>query len=136
MKRLVKTRQTLFLLSISVFAWTSLLAGPLTQPASTQQADNSKANKTETQKKALTADKQSMNAGDQQITQKIRSAIMKDKTLSTYAHNIKIITQDRKVTLKGPVRSEDERADVEAKAIAVAGEGNVTNEIKIALPKQ
>ena len=60
---------------------------------------------------------------------------MKDKSLSTYAHNVKIITQDGKVTLKGPVRSQDEKTNVEAKAAAIAGDGNVTSEIEIARPK-
>jgi hyperosmotically inducible protein len=49
-----------------------------------------------------------------------------------YAHNIKIITQDGKVTLRGPVRSEDEKASIEAKAVAVAGAGNVTNQLEVA----
>ena len=57
-----------------------------------------------------------MNPADRAITQKIRKAIVDDSSLSTYAHNIKIITQDGKVTLRGPVRSEDEKSNVEAKA--------------------
>jgi osmotically-inducible protein OsmY len=62
---------------------------------------------------------------------------MKDKSLSTYAHNIKIITQDGKVTLKGPVRSEDEKAAIESKAIAVAGaNNNVTDQLEVAPPRQ
>jgi hyperosmotically inducible protein len=76
-----------------------------------------------------------MNLADREITRKIRAAIVGDKSLSTYAHNIKIITQDGKVTLKGPVRTEKEKADVEAKAAAVAGATNVTSEIAIAPPK-
>ena len=47
--------------------------------------------------------------------QKIRKAVMDDKSLSTYAHNVKIIAQNGKVTLKGPVRSEDEKKMVEQK---------------------
>jgi osmotically-inducible protein OsmY len=56
---------------------------------------------------------------------------MKDKSLSTYAHNVKIITQNGRVTLKGPVRSEDEKKTVEAKATEVAGENKVTSELDI-----
>ncbi len=70
-----------------------------------------------------------MNPADRNITKQIRSAIYKDKSLSTYAHNIKIITQDGKVTLKGPVRTEDEKAGIEAKAAAVVGADNVTNQL-------
>ena len=56
---------------------------------------------------------------------------MKDKSLSTYAHNVKIITQNGQVTLKGPVRSEDEKRAIEAKATEVAGENKVTSELNI-----
>jgi osmotically-inducible protein OsmY len=60
---------------------------------------------------------------------KIRRAILNDKSLSTYAHNIKIISQHGKVTLKGPVHTEDEKKSIEAKATEIAGDGNVTNQI-------
>jgi hyperosmotically inducible protein len=56
---------------------------------------------------------------------------MKDKSLSTYAHNIKIVTQAGQVTLKGPVRSEDEKKAIETKASEVAGDGKVTSELNI-----
>jgi osmotically-inducible protein OsmY len=52
---------------------------------------------------------------------------VKDKTLSTYSHNIKIITQNGKVTLKGPVRSDEEKSNIEAKAAAIAGADNVSD---------
>lgn len=61
---------------------------------------------------------------------------MKDKSLSAYAHNIKIVTQDGKVTLNGPVRSEEEKASIESKAVAIAGANNVTNQLDVAPPKQ
>jgi hyperosmotically inducible protein len=102
-------------------------------PQDTQQTapDNTKAN----QNTAPTADQQKMNPADRDLTKKIRMALHDDQTLSMYAHNIKIISQDGKVTLKGPVRSEDEKAAIEAKAVAVAGEGNVTNHLHVAPPK-
>jgi hyperosmotically inducible protein len=56
---------------------------------------------------------------------------MKDKTLSSYAHNVKIITQNGQVTLKGPVRSDDEKRAIEAKAAQIAGEDKVTSELDI-----
>src|SRR5580698_976172 len=68
--------------------------------------DNTKTNKDQA---PPTADQQKMNPSDRAITQKIRKAIHDDQSLSTYAHNIKVITQDGKVTLRGPVRSEDEK---------------------------
>ena len=78
-----------------------------------------------------TADQQKDNRSDRDITQQIRQSIMKDKSLSTYAHNVKIVTQDGQVTLKGPVRSEDEKKAIEAKAAEVAGDDKVTSELNI-----
>jgi hypothetical protein len=112
----------------------SLMATPIPGYQDPQQTppDNTKQNKDQTNP---TADQQKMNPADRAITQKIRKAIHEDTTLSTYAHNIKIITQDGKVTLRGPVRSEEEKTNIEAKAVAVAGEGNVTDQLEIAPPK-
>jgi osmotically-inducible protein OsmY len=76
-----------------------------------------------------------MNATDRDLTKRIRSAIVDDKSLSTYAHNIKILAQDGKVTLKGPVRSEEEKSAIEAKATEIAGTGNVINQLEVAPPK-
>jgi hyperosmotically inducible periplasmic protein len=76
-----------------------------------------------------------MNPADRTTTQKIRAEIMKDKSLSTYAHNVKIVTRDGKVTLKGSVCTEEEKASVEGKARAIAGDENVTSQIEIAPPK-
>jgi osmotically-inducible protein OsmY len=76
-----------------------------------------------------------MNPADRATTQKIRQAIHQDKSLSTYAHNVKIITQNGMVTLRGPVRSDDEKSNIEAKAVTVAGQGNVTNQLEVAPAK-
>jgi hyperosmotically inducible protein len=92
-------------------------------------ADNTKQNK---EHSAPTADQQKMNPADRAITQKIRKAIHGNSSLSTYAHNIKVITQDGKVTLRGSVRSQDEKANLEAKAVSVAGQDNVTDQLQIA----
>jgi len=112
----------------------SLMATPIPGYQDPQQTppDNTKQNKDQTNP---TADQQKMNPADRAITQKIRKAIHEDTTLSTYAHNVKIITQDGKVTLRGPVRSEDEKSNIEAKAVAVAGQGNVTNQLEVAPSK-
>lgn len=121
-------------------AFMALLAASL--PAFAQDnssppaADNSKTNRGDTEQGAVTADQQKSNPADRETTRNIRTAIMKDKSLSTYAHNIKVITQDGKVTLKGPVRSEDEKSNVEAKAAAVAGADNVASQVTVAPPKQ
>ena len=103
---------------------------PSTQQAS-PPADNTKVNQRDRSQNEPTADQQKNNRSDRDITQQIRQSIMKDKSLSTYAHNVKIITQDGQVTLKGPVRSEDEKQAIEAKAAEVAGDGKVTSELNI-----
>ena len=94
--------------------------------------DNTKVNKRDRKAGEVTADQQKMNKADRQLTQKIRRAINDDKSLSTYAHNVKIISQDGMVTLKGPVRTDDERVSIEAKATGIAGSGKVTNELSVA----
>jgi len=95
-------------------------------------ADNTKVNTRDRAKGAATADQQKENATDRDVTQKIRKALMQDKSLSSYAHNVKVITQGGQVTLKGPVRSDQEKQTVEAKAVAVAGAGHVTNQMSVA----
>lgn len=98
---------------------------------SRQQPDNTKVNKRDREKAERTADQAKDNQSDRDIMQKIRRAIVADKSLSTYAHNVKIIAEHGKVTLKGPVHSAEEKQSVEAKAIEVAGVGNVTNQLTI-----
>jgi osmotically-inducible protein OsmY len=68
----------------------------------TPAADNTKVNERDRDKSQPTADQQKENRSDLGITQQIRQSVMKDKSLSTYAHNVKIITKDGQVTLKGP----------------------------------
>jgi hyperosmotically inducible protein len=115
-----------------------VVAGVLIAPLSAMSqtpADNTKVNTRDRAKAAVTADQQKENGSDRELTQKIRRALMQDKSLSTYAHNVKVIAQHGQVTLKGPVRSDDEKRTVEAKATEVAGAGNVTNQITVAPSK-
>lgn len=95
-------------------------------------ADNTKVNSRDRAKGEVTADQQKENAGDREIASKIRKSLVSDKTLSTYAHNVKVIAQDGQVTLKGPVRSENEKRAVEQKAAEIVGAAHVTNEISVA----
>jgi osmotically-inducible protein OsmY len=97
--------------------------------------DNSKTNQRDRDKAAATADKQKMSPQDRELTRKLRATITADKSLSTYAHNIKILAQDGKVTLKGPVRSDQEKTAIMSKAMGIAGEGNVTDQMDVAPPK-
>ena len=109
----------------------SVLLAPASALAQTP-ADNTKVNTRDRAKGAVTADQQKENASDRELTQNIRRALMQDKTLSSYAHNVKIVAQGGQVTLKGPVRTEDEKRTVETKAAEVAGAGHVTNEMSVA----
>ena len=78
-----------------------------------------------------TADNQSGRMSDRQITAKIRRDLVSDKELSTYGHNVKIITQSGRVTLKGPVHSAEEKQAIEARAANVAGQDKVTDQLTI-----
>lgn len=117
--------------------WLSLTTLSLTSAALAQQTqpDNTRVNNRDRAPSQVTADQQNNNRSDVAITREIRRAIVKDQHLSTYAHNIKVISQHGDVTLKGPVRTEDEKKVVEAKATDVAGAGHVINEISVAPTK-
>jgi hyperosmotically inducible periplasmic protein len=128
MYRSIQSAALIAVLTAAPLLGSAALARPYQEPA----PDNTKVNKQNTP----TADQQKMSPTDRELTRKIRAAIHQDKSLSTYAHNIKIISQDGKVTLKGPVRSDEEKTAIEAKATSVAGEGNVTDQLEVTPPKQ
>jgi hyperosmotically inducible protein len=127
-----KLARQLTLMGATLIFTASLSAAPVPQSNQQPAPDNSKTNQGDASQGAITADQQKMNPADRETSRQIRSAIVKDKTLSTYSHNIKIITQNGKVTLKGPVRSDDEKANIEAKAAAITGSDNVTDLLTIA----
>ena len=98
--------------------------------AQTQTApDNSGNNKV--QNGSHTADQQKENTSDRETTAKIRRAVVADKSLSTYGHNVKIIVIGGAVTLKGPVHSEEEKRTIGTKAAEVVGESRVSNQITV-----
>ena len=94
-----KLPRLLLPLGLLVFG-VSLMATPILWYQETQQParDNTKKSKRQT---TLTADQQKMNPSDRALTQKIRKAIHRDKSLSTYGRNIKIFTQDGKLRSEG-----------------------------------
>lgn len=102
-----------------------------TNQPTTPQADNTKIDQRDRNPKEATADRQKMNPGDRETTKQIRQAIEKDKSISTYGHNVKVITQNGMVTLKGPVRSEEEKKAIEAKAVEVAGADKITSQLEV-----
>ena len=128
----MQKRYTICFAASLIGGWLLMNAdGLVAQEPVREKPDNTKVNKRDRQQAERTADQAKDNAGDRDIMQKIRQAIMADKSLSTYAHNVKVISEHGKITLKGPVRSQEEKQSVEAKAVEVAGAGNVTNQLTV-----
>jgi hyperosmotically inducible protein len=93
--------------------------------------DNTRVNARDRKAQEPTAGQQGNRRADVELSRRIRRAIVADKSLSTYAHNIKVITRQGKVTLKGPVRTEEEKKAVESKAADVVGPANVISEVSV-----
>jgi hyperosmotically inducible periplasmic protein len=122
--------RNLTFLGISVLACNLMIpAFAVTQDQSgTTAPDNSATNKTG----GPTADKQSQATSDRMLTQNIRKAIIADKSISMYGHNVKIIASGGAVTLKGPVHTEEEKQNIGAKAAdAAGGASKVTNDLTV-----
>jgi osmotically-inducible protein OsmY len=126
----MRYQSTITRLSLAaVFSFTLLCAQ---QPDSqATQPDNTRVNKTDRDASAPTADQAKNNKSDRETMAKIRRSIIHDKTLSTDAHNVKVIAQNGTVTLSGPVRSDEEKRAVEEKAAAVAGRDHVTSQLTV-----
>lgn len=110
-----------------------VLSGALCIPgtlcaAQNRAPDNTAANKQDQQP---TADQAKNNMSDRDMMRHIRQDVVHDKSLSTDGHNVKVIADHGKVTLRGPVRSEDEKRAIEEHARKYAGDGNVTNELTV-----
>jgi osmotically-inducible protein OsmY len=95
-------------------------------------ADNSAKNQPIEAANKPTADDQSNAKSDVELAAQIRRAIVEDESLSTYAHNVKVITKDGRVTLSGPVKNEAERLTITSIAQKFAGAGTVTSNLEIA----
>ena len=124
-----------FLIFSSLLGSRSLFAQQSSGQEGSTPADDTTVNQRDRNPNEPTADQQKNNPSDRDITQQVRQAIIKDKSLSSYAHNVKVITQNGQVTLKGPVRSDEEKRAIEAKATEIAGDGKVTSELEVK-PKQ
>jgi hyperosmotically inducible periplasmic protein len=118
----VLSRATMASLAIAAYS----LAQAQTAP------DNTKQNSTDATNRTASADMQKNNEADLALTKQIRASVMADKSLSTYAHNIKIVTMNGNVTLNGVVRSQSEKDSIGAKAQGVVNNGSVLNNITIA----
>jgi hyperosmotically inducible protein len=93
--------------------------------------DNSAINARDRNPQAMTAGQQSSASSDVELTRKVRRAVVKDHSLSMLAHNIKIISANGSVILRGPVKTEEEKAAIASKAQAIAGAGKVDNQLEV-----
>ena len=111
----------------AMVAASTLISLGMPMPQAPPKSDNTAVNKNG----GTSADQQKETAADRTLSQQIRKAVVADKSLSTYAHNVKIISINGTVTLRGPVRSEAEKAAIEADAKKIAGVSAVNNELTI-----
>ena len=100
--------------------------------AATAPADNTKVNERDQKTAALTPGDQGENDVDRNITQKIRQGVVKSDSLSMTAKNVKIITANSVVTLRGPVKSDKEKTDIVMIAQATDGVKRVDNQLEVA----
>jgi hyperosmotically inducible protein len=129
---MAKTRARTLLTGVFLLISLGVLWAQQDNNASQVPADNTKVNQRDRDQNEPTAEQQKENTNDRQLSAQIRRAIVKDKTLSTTAHNVKIISQNGSVTLKGPVKSEEEKQAIESKAREIAGTGKVNSELQVA----
>jgi len=103
-----------------------------TSPPTASAADNTRVNERDAQHDTTTPMDQPNNKSDIKLAADVRSAIVKDKSLSTKAHNVKLVASAGTVTLRGPVASADEKAKIAALVTAVPGVTRVDNQLDIA----
>jgi uncharacterized membrane protein YeaQ/YmgE (transglycosylase-associated protein family)/osmotically-inducible protein OsmY len=112
-------------------AGTAQATAPTPMPPPGPNADNTAMNKKDRDNSNLTPMDQGGSEADRKVTQKIRQALMGDKNLSFTAKNVKVITINGKVTLRGAVKTDQERSSIESAAKAVAGDAQVDNQIEV-----
>jgi osmotically-inducible protein OsmY len=122
---------TLSLLILGGYACNSQPAEKTQAPSAKTPPDNTGRNVQDRSGATLTPGDQSESEADRTLTQRVRQAVVADDSLSTTAHNIKIITINGVVTLRGPVNSAQEKANIDAKAQQIAGATKVDNQLEI-----
>ena len=125
------TKSKLYIAVLSIVFGFSLSPVFAQSAAPAVAPDNTQTNMRDRSATEPTADQGSNQKSDREIMASIRKSIIADKSLSTYAHNIKVISANGKVTVKGPVRSDQESQNILDKASQVVGAGNVTNELSV-----
>jgi hyperosmotically inducible periplasmic protein len=121
MKRTILTLACLSAFSLAALAADDEKAKP----------DNAATNERDRSGETKTSGDQSNSSADLKITQAIRQALMKDSELSTTAKNIKIITANGQVTLRGPVKATQEKAKVDQTAKSAAGGAQIDNQLDV-----
>jgi hyperosmotically inducible periplasmic protein len=129
-------KRTVLMFSLSLFilgayAGTGHSTERTTTPPAQTAPDNTGRNVRDRGGDTLTPGDQSENQADRTLTQQIRKAVVADDSLSTTAKNIKIITNNGVVTLRGPVQDSHEKAKIEAKAQQFAGTGKIDNQLEV-----
>jgi len=123
-------KQTALTLILSV-ALLGVGTGTMAQNSPPVAPDNSGVNLRDRAPGAMTADQQSNAKSDVELTREIRRAVVKDSSLSTLAHNVKIVSVNGSVTLRGPVKTLEEKTVIASKAQAIAGPDKVVNELEV-----
>ncbi|HEX4417729.1 MAG TPA: BON domain-containing protein [Kofleriaceae bacterium] len=119
-------RKSLFVALLATAALSACKASSNQPPAADNTAQNDRAHAT-----APNADHASNKKSDLDVTQQLRKAVMADDSLSTNAHNCKIVVQDGSITLAGPVASDAERTKLAALAAQVAGDHKIDNQLQV-----
>jgi hyperosmotically inducible protein len=121
---------SLALLTLGGYAGTAYSTEGTPAPPAQTAPDNTGRNVRDRGGATMTPGDQSENEADRTVTQQIRRAVVADDSLSTLAKNVKIITTDGVVTLRGPVQSPHEKEAIEAKARQLAGINQVDNQLE------
>jgi hyperosmotically inducible protein len=130
MKRIV-VLFSVVLLALGGYAGIARSTEGTSAPSAQTQPDNTGRNVRDRGGATLTPGDQSENEADRTLTQQIRRAVVTDDSLSTTAKNIKIITVDGVVTLRGPVQNPREKEIIEAKAQQIAGADKIDNQLEV-----
>lgn len=120
---------------ILAFVFSGILLGTgtmaMAQDATPVAPDNSAVNARDRNAGAMTADQQSNATSDVELTRKIRRAVVTDHSLSMMAHNVKIVSANGSVILRGPVKTKEEKTVIGSKAEAIAGTDKVDNQLEV-----
>ena len=115
------------ILSFLCLSALTLSAGAQDNPA----ADNTEKNQRDRSGETKTSGDQSNSSEDVKITSAIRRAVVADHSLSATAKNIKIITANETVTLRGPVKTAEEKTKIEQLAQSAAGKAKIDNQLEV-----